>query len=195
METLVNYSQKDKKLIKFLLFVVIASAPFLMKSAYAQTQTPSNTPPPVTVTNTDATMTPSPSITLTGTIIQTPTVTEVVSINKTEFSGEITKIDGRRLTVDTSEGVKEVTVPQNVQVKKNSLDSNFDELKVNDKVAVAQSESGEVLALSATSAEIFDFGKMALPIAIGLLLLIGLFYVLFRSRSDGHIKTTTEKVQ
>lgn len=120
----------------------------------------------------------------------TPT-SQVQNITTSDASGEVIKIDGRKLTIKLSNETKEITVPENIQIKKNSLDSNFNEIKVNDKIAYSESSDGKILSLSTTSAEVSDFSKRALPVAVAVLLLAGIAFYVLRKKNDGHIKTTT----
>jgi hypothetical protein len=185
-----NRLQIPKKINFFILLFlcILIFNPFF---ASAEGGTPTSTMSPVEVTSTPITAT---QVIEGGIVSPSPTSSDVTSIDKVEYSGEVTKIDGRTLTIDTSAGTKQVTVPDNLQVKKNGYDSKLEEIKVNDKVAFAQSSGGELLSLSATSAEVTDFSKRAIPFVIGGLVLLGLIFYLLAQRNKGHIKTTTEKV-
>jgi hypothetical protein len=120
---------------------------------------------------------------------------DVQNVDTQTFSGEVIKIDNRNLTVKTDNETKEITVPQNIQIKRNSVDSNFESIKVNDKISFTQSQNGEVLSLSTTTGTVSDIGKYAIPAAIGLVLILGILALLMRNRGKGSIKTSIEKVK
>lgn len=127
---------------------------------------------------------------------EVPTYTvQVTSVDKKEYSGEITKIENRTLTVNTSDGTKQINIPANIQIKKDGADSTFDSIKVNDKVTFAQSNSGELLSVSITSSEVSNVEKIALPVAIALILILGTIFYLIRKNRRGNIKTSTEQVR
>ena len=136
----------------------------------------------------------SPTPTSRATTVQPTVTTQVRNLTTEDFSGEVTKIDGRKLTIKLSNETKEITVPENVQIKKNSLDSNFGEIKVNDKIAFSQTSDGQIVSVSITSAGVSDFGKIALPLLLGFLLVVGVIGLLLKKGNKGHIKTSTERV-
>lgn len=167
--------------------------PFDPSSAEGYTIQQATSSPDITLTQIAVTQTIAAGNT---TDSPTPTATsQVQDVSKQEFSGEVTKIDGRKLTINTSDGTKEITVPDNLQIKKNGFDSKFEEIKVNDKVSFAQNPNGELLSISATSAEASDFSKRVLPFVIGGLIILGLLFYLLSQRSKGHVKTTTENIK
>jgi multidrug efflux pump subunit AcrA (membrane-fusion protein) len=135
--------------------------------------------------------TPSPSPDTSPTVVVTQ---EVQNVNTKEYNGTVTRIEGRTLTVDTNDGVKSINVPENVQIRKNGNEAQLEDIKVNDKISFAQSDNGDVISISATSGEVFDFAKYAIPIGVTALILLGLLYYLFKKSSRGRIRTSTEQV-
>ncbi len=187
----------NTKLYKNLIFgMLVLALPFLLvliNNTNAQTSpTPSPTAQFTIQENNSITTTVSPSPESTVTATPTP---EAKDIKTQDYSGDITKIEGRTLTINTEAGVKQVNVSSNVQIKKNSLDSNFEELKVNDRVTYKVSDAGEVLSLSAASAELFDFGKYTIPAAVLLVLALFFLYKFLKGRRKGAIRTSTERVE
>jgi hypothetical protein len=121
---------------------------------------------------------------------------DVQNIQTQTFSGEVTKIDGRRLTVQTeNDGTKEVNIPDNVQIKKNTNDAKFEDIAVNDKVTVTQNNDGNVISLTVTPGNVDEVMKWGIPIGIGVIVLLLLLLMLLRRRKSGFIKTSVEKVQ
>lgn len=117
--------------------------------------------------------------------------TGVQDVQRNEFKGEVLKIANDKLTVDSNGITKEFTVPNGIRISKNTLESKLSDIQPKDKVTVTYSGNNQVLAVDATSGEVFDYGKFALPAIIIGLLLIGLVIYLARRSQERHIKTTT----
>lgn len=121
----------------------------------------------------------------------------VKDVQTQKISGEVlTKNNStRKLTVQTDNGVKEVSVKPNTVINKNGFGSTFNDIKPNDQVTFLQSTGGEVLSMSVTASQIQDASKWALP--AGLLALIGLvmLFSLNRQVNQNHFKTSISSVR
>lgn len=123
-----------------------------------------------------------------------PTVSDTKNIQTTQTSGEVLKIEGKTITINTSSGVKKITVPEGIKVTKNSGQATANEINPRDMVTVT-TNNGEVLSIDATSGQLIDTGKMLIPIVIGAILLLGLLYYLWRKSQRGHIKTDVKNIK
>lgn len=116
---------------------------------------------------------------------------ESIQIGTAEIKGEILTVDNNSLIVKTDDGqTREFNVDGNVSVKRNTMTSSVSELKPGDGITITRSQNGEIIALSATSGEIFDWGKWLLPVIIIGLVLAFLITWFLRQANKSHIKTT-----
>lgn len=114
----------------------------------------------------------------------TPTTVET-----SEIRGEVSMKDNNTLYVDTNDGTTQVTVPEGVSVKRNTLEASVNDIQPGDDVTIVQSENG-VLSVEATAGELFDWGKFLVPaLIIALAAALAFWYLLKRNR-EPHIKTT-----
>jgi hypothetical protein len=116
------------------------------------------------------------------------------NVSTSTFSGEITKIDNNKVFVSTDDGVKEITIPGNIKITRNSIESKLADLKTRDQVTVTQSTKGEVLSVDATAGNLVDGAKISLPVIIGILVLLGLLYYFWKKSQQGHIKTEVRNI-
>ncbi len=112
-----------------------------------------------------------------------------------EFTGDITKIDGHKLTVKSDSETKEYTVPDNIKITKNTSTSKFEDLHTGDKVKmIIDKDKHEVISIDTISGKIFEWAKLIIPLLIlGIILTIGIVYYL-NKRNKGQIKTTASKI-
>ena len=78
--------------------------------------------------------------------------TSVQEVQTNRLTGQIVKVEDSSLTVNTTEGVKEVTVPNNINISKNGNAVSKTELKPGDGVIITQSSNGEILSIDSLSA-------------------------------------------
>jgi hypothetical protein len=123
---------------------------------------------------------------------QTPATTGATTqeITTNEVKGEVTRIDGNMLTVRTSDNqVQQFTIPEGVRVTRNTLDSELNQIEPGDNVNLVLGSTGEILDISAVSAEVEDAGQIGLPVLIGLAVLALLGAYLWKKSQKGKIKT------
>jgi hypothetical protein len=124
-----------------------------------------------------------------------PTSTaEVQNIPTQEISGTILRIEGQTLSVDSEDGVRTVTVNDNVSINRNGTQATFSELEVNDDVEIVQTQTGELLSVAATSSEVGTATQLAIPLLLVGLAVIGAFLFLRRKMNAQHIKTDIGEV-
>lgn len=125
---------------------------------------------------------------------QTPT-DSIRDISTNQITGQVLRVEENRLTLQTTEETKEVTVPEGVRVTKNSDSVNLSDIEPNDLVMVTQNNNGEVLAVDAVSGAVIDFGKWVIPGLVGGLILLLLIIWLIRRSGKQYFKTTVTKVE
>ncbi len=123
-----------------------------------------------------------------------PTKTDTKNVQATKIDGEVLKVQGKTITINTNNGVKKITVPEGIKITKNSGQATANEINPRDMVTVT-TNNGEVLSIDATSGQLIDTGKMLIPIVIGAILLLGLLYYLWRKSQQGHIKTDVKNIK
>ena len=111
------------------------------------------------------------------------------TINTNEYSGKVLKVEGDKLTIDTSEGAKEFTVPNNIRVERNSSDVSLDQLKAGDKVTV-RADGSDALSVSSTAGSLIDKLIKAAVVAAVALVVLFLIWRMIQRRNKGFIKTT-----
>lgn len=113
------------------------------------------------------------------------------NVQTTRIEGEILRIDDHRLIIETpNQGIKELTVPSGVKIQKNNMESGYNSLLPGDRIILTQNLSGEVIALEAASAPLFDLGNIALPLLLLLLPLTVLIFALRTKPQKNYIRTT-----
>ena len=123
-------------------------------------------------------------------VAQTQTVTEQT------FSGDVLKLDNNKLTVKSDAETKEFILGANYKVTRDGSASEANAIKPGDTIKVTSNgTTGEVLALDTTSPSAANATKIAVPAIIGVVVLLGLLYYLFRKKGARQIKTSTTKLQ
>lgn len=123
-----------------------------------------------------------------------PTRTDTKNIQASKIYGEVLKVEGKTITINTNSSVKKITVPEGIKVTKNTGQANSNEINPRDMVTVTTS-NGEVLSIEATSSQLIDTGKMLIPIVIGAIILLGLLFYWWRKSQQGHIKTDIKNIK
>lgn len=117
----------------------------------------------------------------------------IKSVETSQISGKVTSINDRSLVIQTNDGVKEISVSENVNVTQAGMSSKISDLSPNDQVTLTVSKNGQVLVIESIPGEIIDWMKLIIPaLLIGLILAIWLFSAV-RNREKGNIKTSIEK--
>ncbi|MFO0704002.1 MAG: hypothetical protein U0525_04740 [Patescibacteria group bacterium] len=146
----------------------------------------------VSVTKVEISPTITPSI-VSPTVMSTNVLNfpaDVRDLNVNQVGGEILKVNDQVLTINSSDGTKQIVLPSNVIVKRNSMNSKVSDLKPGDSVKIKLTSIGEVLSVEATSKEVFDLMKYSIPILIGVLVLFAVIAWLIQRSKKSHIKTT-----
>lgn len=118
--------------------------------------------------------------------------TDTAPVDTRQIEGTVLRKEGDRLFVDTGQGVREVRVPSNVSVTRNSVRSGINNIEPDDRVIVTTNMDGQVLSVSATSREVFDWTRLGLPLILLAALAAGVFtYIIRRSRPP---RINTEEV-
>jgi hypothetical protein len=99
------------------------------------------------------------------------------------------KIEDRKITLDTNEGTKEITVPSNIKLSLNGKASDLSALKPSDDLTVVTTNSGNILELNAVSGEVTDYAKYLIPGLLAVLVIGTLLYLLTRNLNKPKIKT------
>lgn len=119
---------------------------------------------------------------------------EIQNINAAEIEGTVLRIEGQTLAIETDDGVKTVTVADNVSLNRNGTAAAFSDLEVNDDVRVLQTEAGEVLSVTATSAEVETAEQFGIPLLLLGVLVIAAFMFFKKKMGEQHIKTEVGQV-
>jgi hypothetical protein len=123
--------------------------------------------------------------------VLTQTQAQVQNVSTEKISGKILKREGNTLTVQTNDGVKEVTIPDNVSVTRNTSASKIDALQVGEQVNVVSQSDGQVLSVDSSSNILMGLGAGTLAtIAIAILALAALAFSTWKKTKEGHIKTS-----
>ncbi len=101
---------------------------------------------------------------------QTADILKTVSTIK--VSGEVLKIDSRKMTVQTNEGVKEIDIPPTIKITVNKADAQLEKVKPKDKVEIVFNEGGQILVVNVTSNNLFTWRRLIIPTIIILLVAI-----------------------
>ena len=134
-----------------------------------------------------ATASPSPESQVTPTI-EEPGVT---TIAVDEITGEVMKVSGNTLTVETDGETLDLVVPSNIQITRDGQNASLTDIQPGDEViAEVDSQTNQVLSLEVRAQDAIWNQEWLLPAIIGGLLLLGIIIWLIRRSSRGRIKTT-----
>ena len=117
---------------------------------------------------------------------------QVVPIATATFVGELDRKEGNSIFVSKDNKVKQYAVTNDIKVRRDSMESNINMLKVGDTLTINQSQDGQkVFSIDAISKQSNDLIKWAIAAAILALILIPLIIYLINKSKRGHIKTST----
>ena len=115
---------------------------------------------------------------------------QVQDVSTQSIEGKIIKKEDNTLFIESSDGtVRQYSVPDGVSIQKNTQSSSVSDLSVNDRVTVKSSDSGAVMSIEATSGQIFDMSKIAIPLLVGSLALITVLMIAKSKVNRPRIKT------
>lgn len=193
------------KAVKFMPSLALVMSLLVTNTSASALVSTTTTNPPTSATTTPPSSSPTPtqpaattpsSSMQSQTSVPTPgqSPTQTVNIATTDYSGQILKVSTTSLTIDTANGSKQFQVPGNVKIQRNASTALLSELKPGDKVVVKATDTGEVLAISATAGSVINTGKTVLGILILLLILAAIVAYVLRKRNRGFIKTVPTKI-
>jgi hypothetical protein len=116
----------------------------------------------------------------------------VIRAQSTSVSGEVLRIQGNTLTIETPDGIREVTVPENILLRRNTMEANISDIQPGDDVTINQSANGELLSVNATAGEVVDWSRWLIPITAGAIAVAGLAWWASKRANKPHIKTATQ---
>lgn len=117
---------------------------------------------------------------------------QVIPIATATFVGELDRKEDNNIFVSKDNQVKQYAITSNIKVRRDSLESNINMLKVGDTLTINQSMDGQkIFSIDAISKQSSDLIKWGIPAAIlALIAIILVIYFLNRSKR-GHIHTST----
>lgn len=116
---------------------------------------------------------------------------QVNEVETQETDGTLLKREGKSLFIETNDGTKQVTAPENINVTRNGSSVPLEEMEAGDEVEFKTDATGNLLEISSTSSTIMGLSRGTV-MALGGILLIGIVgYFLFRGSQKAHIKTAS----
>ena len=151
-------------------------------NAYAQNNT-SNPQDPLPSTNSNA-----------GTSPITTTSNPVTPVRTSEINGDLTKIDGGKITVlDSSGKAYEYSLNDSIKITRDTNIVKSNDIKVGDKVKIIiDTDKNTLIGLEAISGQIFDFAKYAIPAVILGIVVIALIIYAINKSNQGKIMIPTD---
>lgn len=126
---------------------------------------------------------PLPSINTTQTQIRT-----------NEISGDITKIDGGKITVlDTAGKAYEYSLNDSIKITRDTNIVKSNDIKVGDKVKIIiDADKNTLIRLEAISGQVIDIAKYTIPaVILGIVVVVLIVYAINKS-NKGKILTSTD---
>jgi hypothetical protein len=117
--------------------------------------------------------------------VETPAQT----IQIAQVKGEVLKRDSDKITIKNGDTVQEYSIPRNIKINRNTFGSTIEDIQPNDQVTLTVGPSGEVLSVDATSGQVSDTGKWAIPLVLVLAILAAVGYLMYQKTTKGQIKT------
>lgn len=115
---------------------------------------------------------------------------EAKTVETEKFTGEVKRKDQNKLTVTKDDQTKEFTIPNNIKIKRDTVDSSIDKLDVGDTVTVEQiKNNGTIISVDAISNQTTNTLKWAVGIAILLLIASIVAYLINKKANKSHIQT------
>jgi hypothetical protein len=199
-----NFSQKLTKynqIISVLAFCTVATSLFTTISISAQVSEISSSSLLATssISRISSSSTTSSAASSSPTQTQSPVSQPVSRINNqvipivtTTFVGELDRKENNTIYVSKDNQVKQYVVTNDIKVRRDSMESNINMLRVGDKLTINQSQDGQkVFSIDAISKQSDDLIKYAIAAAVLALILIPLIIYLLTRSKRGHIKTNT----
>jgi hypothetical protein len=122
-------------------------------------------------------------------VVEVTTTPEVRVIETKEIKGEVVKVEGRNLTIQSSNNqTQEFNIPENIKINRNTMEAELSAIKPGDKVTINQTSDGQILSVETTSGELQDLSKWIIPIGLLAALGLGAGYLMKQARKP-HIKT------
>ena len=119
-----------------------------------------------------------------------PSSDTVTTVETTEFSGELVKIDGNTLSIQVDDEIKVVNVSIGTSVKRNTANVTLSELKPGDKLTVQQTSDSQVVSVEGVDGGIFDTSKWLIPLLVLIAMAGVVGWMLMKKENKSHIKTT-----
>ncbi len=83
------------------------------------------------------------------------------------ISGVVVAKQDNTLTLKDGVLLTSISIPDQVDVKRNSLQSSLQHVQVGDQVAISENDSGQVQAMEVVSGEVVQLGKWLIPLSFG----------------------------
>ena len=105
-------------------------------------------------------------------------------------TGEIQSILGNNLVVLSNNQTAAFTITDNIKITRNSVGAKSSDLKPRDQVTITKSGQNIISIEAMASGEASDLAKIAIPLFILLVLILGLAFYFWKKSQEGSIKTT-----
>jgi|GEM_PF-6063221 len=141
----------------------------------------------ISLTNAQVTFAQSPDQ---SPVLSASPTTAVENVQTMQIQGNVLVRNNNVITVKTNDETKQITIPSDIKVIRNTMGSKVEDIQPNDRVTVTQTSDGKVLSVDSTAGNVSDFGKWAVPVLI--IALVGVMGVLtlIKKGHKSHIKTT-----
>ena len=121
-----------------------------------------------------------------------PVNNQVVPIATATFKGELDRKEGNAIFVSKDNQVKQYLTTNDIKVRRDSMESSVNMLKVGDMLTINQSVDGQkIFSIDAVSKQSSDLIKLGIPAAILSLIAILLLIYFYNKSKRGHIHTST----
>jgi hypothetical protein len=116
-------------------------------------------------------------------------------LETTQISGEVMKIENDTITIQSDNGMQQMQISNNINITRNGMGAQVQDLKPGDNITVTQTTAGVVLGVESTSQTVEDIMQMAIPIIIGLILLAIVATIAYKKSNKGFIKTSPTRLK
>lgn len=116
---------------------------------------------------------------------------ESKTLETEKFTGELKRNDQNKLTITKDDQTKEFTIPTNLKVKRDTLDSSIDKLDPGDTVTIEKvKNNGNIISVESISNQTTNFAKWIVGV-LTLLVITGIIaYIINKKANKSHIQTT-----